>query len=87
MMKLALKSTATGKEDSELPLLQRIISLDLTAPQIAAQINYSEFQVTDTSQHELFKRDCVDQAFVVEFLQRNQDTRATDRPVEIYPLV
>ena len=34
--------TATGKEDPELPLLQRILSLVLTAPQIAAQINASQ---------------------------------------------
>ena len=34
MMKLALMRTATGKEDPELPLLQRIDSLELTAPQI-----------------------------------------------------
>jgi hypothetical protein len=41
MMKLALMRTATGKEDPELPLLQRISSLQLTAPPIAAQINAS----------------------------------------------
>ena len=38
-MKLALMRTATGKEDPELPLLQRISSLEITAHQIAAQIN------------------------------------------------
>ena len=38
MMKLALMRTATGKEDSEIPMLPRISSLELTAPQIAAQI-------------------------------------------------
>ena len=42
MMKLALMRTATGKEDSELTLLQRISSLELTAPQTAAQINGSQ---------------------------------------------
>jgi hypothetical protein len=42
MMKLALTSTATGKEDPEVPLLKRISSLELTAPQIAAQINASQ---------------------------------------------
>jgi hypothetical protein len=31
MMKLALMRTATGKEDPELPLLQRIVSLELPA--------------------------------------------------------
>ena len=41
-MKLALIRTATGKEDPELPLLQRISSSELTAPQIAAQINASQ---------------------------------------------
>ena len=39
MIKLALMRTDTGKEDPELPLLQRITSLELIAPQIAAQIN------------------------------------------------
>ena len=43
MMKLALMRTTTGKEDTELPLL-KISSLELTAPQIAAQINASEFK-------------------------------------------
>ena len=42
MMKLALMRTATGKEDSELPLLQRISSLELPASEIAAQINASQ---------------------------------------------
>ena len=49
MMKLALMRTVTGKEDPELPLLQRISSLvtslrnwQLTTPQIAAQINASQ---------------------------------------------
>ena len=42
MMKLALMRTATGKEDPELPLLQRISSLEWTAPQIAAQMNASQ---------------------------------------------
>ena len=57
MMKLALLRTKTGKEDPELPLLQRISSLELTAPQIAAQILH-RVQVTDTSQHQLFRGDC-----------------------------
>ena len=42
MMKLALMRTATGKEDPELPLLKRTISVELTPPQIAAQINASQ---------------------------------------------
>ena len=32
-------STATGKEDQELPLLQRVSSLELSASEIATQIN------------------------------------------------
>jgi hypothetical protein len=42
MMKLALMRTTTGKEDPELPLLQRICSLELPDSEIAAQINASE---------------------------------------------
>ena len=42
MMKLALMRTATGKEDLELPLLQRISSLELAASEIAVQINVSQ---------------------------------------------
>ena len=42
MMKLALMSTATGKEVPELPLLQRISSLELPASEIVAQINASQ---------------------------------------------
>ena len=34
--------TATGKEDPELPLLQRISSLELPASEIAVQINVSQ---------------------------------------------
>ena len=42
MMKLALMRTASGKEDPELPLLQRISSLALPDSEIAAQINASQ---------------------------------------------
>jgi hypothetical protein len=42
MMKLALMRTATGREDPELPLLQRIRSLELPASEIAGQINASQ---------------------------------------------
>jgi hypothetical protein len=42
MMILALMRTATGKEDPELPLLQRISSLELPASDIAAQLNGSQ---------------------------------------------
>ena len=41
MMKLALMRTATGKEDPELPLLQKVSSLELPASEVAAQINAS----------------------------------------------
>ena len=41
-MKLDLIMSTTGKEDPELPLLQRIISLELPAWEIAAQINASQ---------------------------------------------
>jgi hypothetical protein len=34
MMKLALMRTATGKEDPELPLLQRISSVELPAQKL-----------------------------------------------------
>ena len=69
MMELALMRTATGKEDPELSLLQRISSLELPASEIAAQINAS--QVTDTSQHQLFRGDCMNHAFMVDLLQIN----------------
>jgi hypothetical protein len=44
MMKLALRRTVTGKEDPELPLLQRVSSLELPASEIAAQKSASEFK-------------------------------------------
>ena len=68
MIKLALMRTATGQEDTELPLLQRISSLELPASEIAAKNKCFRGQVTDTSQHQLFRGDCVNQAFM---LQRN----------------
>jgi hypothetical protein len=43
-MKLALMRAAIGKKDPELPLRQRISSLELPASEIAAQINVSEFK-------------------------------------------
>ena len=42
VMKLHLMRTTTGKEEPELPLLQRISSLDLPASEMAAQINASQ---------------------------------------------
>jgi hypothetical protein len=66
-MKLVLMRTATGKEDPELPLLQRISSL------VTSLINCSpnkcfRVQVTDTSQHQQFRGDCVNQAFITFIL-------------------
>jgi hypothetical protein len=66
MMKLALKRTATGKEDPELPLPNRISSLELPALEIVAQ---NRVQVTETSQHQLLKGDCGNQAFIVKLLK------------------
>ena len=62
MMKLALTRTATGKQGPDLPLLQRISSLELTASEIAAQINASQSSSnrhisTSTVQRRLFESD------------------------------
>jgi hypothetical protein len=56
MMILALMRTATGKEDPELSLLQRISALELPASEIAAQVM-------------LQRGDCVNQAFIVKSSQ------------------
>ena len=50
--------------------------ISLPASEIAAQINA---QVADTSQHQLFRGDCVNQAFVVELLQRNHYQKDTNK--------
>jgi hypothetical protein len=71
MMKLALMRTATGKEDPELPLPQRIISLRVTGLRNCSLKKCFRVQVTDTSQHQLFRGDYVNQAFMVKLLQRN----------------
>jgi hypothetical protein len=42
IVKLALMRTATGMEDPELTLLQRISSLEIPTSEIAAQINSSQ---------------------------------------------
>ena len=63
--------TATGMEDPEVPLLQRIRSLELPASKYMLHGN----QVTETSQHQLFRGDYVNQAFMVELLQRNHYLR------------
>ena len=70
MMKLALMRTATAKEDTDLPPLQRISSLELPPSEIGVQINV-RVQVTDTSQHQMFRGDYMNQAFAVDLLQRN----------------
>ena len=67
--KLALMRTATGKEDPELPAVDkflRVTSLRNCNPNKCFRV-----QVTDTSQHQLFRGDCVNQAFMIELLQRN----------------
>ena len=71
MMKLALMRTATGMEDPELPLLQRISSLESPASEIAVEINASQSSGNSISQYQLFTGDCVNQGFMVELLQRN----------------
>jgi hypothetical protein len=53
-MKLALLRNATGMEDPELPLLQKIRSLELPASEIAAH----RVQVTDTSTSIVQRRLC-----------------------------
>jgi hypothetical protein len=58
MMKLSFTRTATGMEDPELPLLQRIpasvTSLRNCSPNICFRV-----QVTDASQHQVFRADCM----------------------------
>ena len=72
MMKLALMRTATGTEDPELPLLQRISSLELPASEFAAQRNASQ-----SSSHRHISTSTVqrlrESVFMVELLQRNLD--------------
>jgi hypothetical protein len=62
MMKLALMRTTTVKEDPELSLRQSISSLALPASEIAAQINASQSSIN--------RHICVDQAIMVELLER-----------------
>ena len=52
MIKLALMRTATGKEDPEWPLLQRIRSFELPPSEIAAQISKKKRQAIITLKHE-----------------------------------
>ena len=76
MRKLALMRTATGRKDPELHLLQKIISLDVTAPQIAAQINASQ---TSSNTHLNINYSEDNQAFLVKLLQRNHYTNNKKR--------
>ena len=70
-MKLALMRTATGKEDTELPLLQRISSLELPASEIAAKMNASQSSSNRHISTSIVQRRLQNQAFMVELLQRN----------------
>jgi hypothetical protein len=78
MMKLALMRTATGKEDAELTLLQRIHLL-VTSLRNCSPNKCYRVQVTDTSHHQLFRGDCANQSFMVELLQRNHYIRTPIR--------
>ena len=102
MMKLALMRTATAKENPELSLLQRIHSLELNAPQIAAKIIASQSSSnrhisTSTVQRRLLESGLRGQIAAKKPLLKDtykkkscvgQETRVMDiRPVEICPLV
>ena len=71
MMKLALMRTATGMEDPELPLQQSISSLELTAPQITAQLNASWSSSNRHISTSIVQRRLHESVFTVKFLQRN----------------
>jgi hypothetical protein len=62
--------TAKGMEDPELPLLQRLHSLDLPASEIAAQINASQ---SSSNRHlnNNCSKETVNKGFMVKLLQRN----------------
>jgi hypothetical protein len=60
MMKLALMRITTGKGDPELPVSE-----------IATQIHASQSSSNRHISTSMFRRDCVNQAFMVELLQRN----------------
>ena len=69
MMKLALMRIATGKEElvtsAAEDMFIRVPSSSDCSPNKCFRV-----QVTCTSQHQLFRGDCVNQAFMVELLQR-----------------
>ena len=88
MMKLALMRTATGMEDTELPLLQRISSLELPA-QINASQTASNIS-TSTVQKRLRESDLHGQIAAKKPLLKdtNKNKRlACARNMEICPLV
>ena len=91
---LALMRTAIGKEDPELPLLQRMRSLELTAPQLAAQINASQSSSNrhisiSTVQRRLRESGLHGQNAVKKTLLKDTNTKKTlamnFRPMEICP--
>ncbi|CDR00119.1 unnamed protein product [Oncorhynchus mykiss] len=98
-MKLALMRTATGMEDPEVSLLQRISSLELPASEIAAQINASQSSSkrhisTSTVQMRLCKSGLHGQIAakipLTPLLKDNNNKKRLAwgiRPVEICPLV
>jgi hypothetical protein len=69
MMKLALIRTTTGKEDADSDVEDKFIRVKGTSD-CRPKKCFTD-QVTDTSQHQLFREDCMNQAFLVELLQRN----------------
>ena len=69
MVKLALMRTGTGKENPELPLQQRISSLEVPVSEVVAQINASQ---SSSNRHisTSFRGDYVNQAFMIKLLHR-----------------
>jgi hypothetical protein len=74
---------ATGKEDPELPLLQRISSLEVNCTSDCSPNKCFRVQVTE---HQLFRGGCMNQAFMVELLQRNHYYRTPIRRREQWTL-
>jgi hypothetical protein len=71
--------TATGKEDPELPPAAEDMFIRVTSIRNYSPNKCFRVQVTDPSQHQLFRRDCMNQAFMVELLQRNHYYRTPIR--------
>jgi hypothetical protein len=78
MMKLALTRTATGKEDTETSAAGDKF-IRVTSLRNCSLNKCFRDQVTDTSQHQLVRGDCVNQALMVELLQRNHYQRTPIR--------